>query len=288
LLYIKSKICYLLLKLLTIFRNKGEIIMRTVMYTLMTVLVLVTLVGCGGTEEAAAPTGYAPGQTVEAYDYVHGGYVGKAEVSTTDDGNFEVTLDEAFLPHTLAVVDAEASDWNENNTVTYTSHGRQSHVAKYVVYNDTTYVGTTFGTSVVWVEADEQGNPAGNTSLEMAIIRNEETMRAYYNGIGNGAFQVLTGFDATPQPVETTSYGSLYKRGSEYWAEGGHGLGWNVNIEAIQNTAQEAGVSYSFDEISKNNDDVWKVADTVSGATASDFKEYFALVQLAVSRLERQ
>ncbi|MCF7913919.1 MAG: hypothetical protein K9L66_01995, partial [Spirochaetaceae bacterium] len=110
--------------------------MRTVIYTLMSVLVLFALVGCGGTEEAAAPTGYAPGQTVEAYDYVHGGYVGKAEVSSTEDGNFEVTLNEAFLPHILAEVDVEAGDWNDNNTVTYTSHGDQSHVAKYVVYND--------------------------------------------------------------------------------------------------------------------------------------------------------
>lgn len=263
--------------------------MKTIISALIAVLALVALVSCGGGgETAAAPTGYAPGQEVEAYDYVHGGYVGQAVVSTTEDGNFEVTLNEAFLPHTLAGVDMDSADWNEGNTVSYMSHGSENFVAKYVVYNDTTYVGTTFGTAVVWVEADEQGNPAGSTSLEMAVIRNENTMRSYFNGIGTGAFRVLTEFGGEAMTVETTAYGSLYKRGSEYWAEGGRGLGWNANIEAIQSAAVEQGVSYTFGEMTQNSDNVWQLADAVTGATASDFQEYFALVQLAVARLERQ
>jgi len=262
--------------------------MKTLISTLLAVIVLLAFVSCGGKEEAAAPTGYAAGQTVEAYDYVHGGYVGKAVVESTEDGNFEVTLDEAFLPHTLAVVDMESGDWNEDNTVSYTSHGSENFVAQYVEYDGTTYVGTTFGTGVVWVEADEQGNPAGNTSLEMAIIRNEYTMRAYYNGIQNGAFKVLTEFGGSPMTVDTTSYGSLTKRGSDYWAPGTRGLGWQENIDAIETAAEEHGVHYYFDEMSQNDENIWMLADAVTGATASDFAEYYALIQLAVARLEMQ
>ena len=122
----------------------------------------------------------------------------------------------------------------------------------------------------------------------MAIIRNEQTMAAYYNGIGNGDFKVLTEFGGSPKVVETTPYGSLYKSDSNYWGEDSHGLGWTANIEAVEESAEEMGVSYTLDEISQNDDNEWEIADTVTGATASDFKEYFALVQLAASRLERQ
>lgn len=263
--------------------------MRSLMTALIAVLALVALIGCGGNgETAAAPTGYAPDQRVEAYDYVHGGYVGQAVVTTNADGEIDVTLDEAFLPHTLAAVDTESEDWNGENTITYTAHGRESSLAKYVVYDGTTYVGMTFGTGVMWVEADENGNPSGNTSLEMAIIRNEVTMRGYYTGIQNGAFEVLTEFGGDPMAVETTTYGSLTKRGSEYWAAGGPGMGWQANIDEIENTAEEHGVSYTYGDMSRNDDGVWEIADAVTGATASDFPEYFALVQLAVARLEMQ
>jgi hypothetical protein len=263
--------------------------MRKLILALIVAVALTALVGCGGNEETAGTsTGYAPGQEVEAYDYVHGGYVGQAVVSTDDEGNLEVSLNEAFLPHTLATVDMDSDQWSKENTITYTAHGRTSNLAKYVVYNGTTYVGTTFGTNSVWVEADEEGNPAGNTSLEMAIIRNEDTMRSYYNGIQNGAFQIMTEFGGEPMAVETTPYGSLTKRGSEYWAEGGHGLGWHANIDAIETAAEEQGVSYTYGEMSRNDDNKWQLADTVTGATASDFQEYFALVQLAAARLDRQ
>lgn len=263
--------------------------MRKILFALIAVVALTALVSCGGNgESAGTSTGYAPGQEVEAYDYVHGGYVGKAVVSTDDEGKLEVTLDEAFLPHTLAAVDLDSEEWTEENTITYTAHGHTSNLAKYVVYNGTAYVGTTFGTNSVWVEADEDGNPAGNTSLEMAIVRNENTMRSYYNGIQNGAFKVMTEFGGDPMTVETTSYGSLTKRGSEYWAEGGHGLGWQANIDAIETAAEEQGVSYTYGEMTRNDDNKWQLADAVTGATASDFQEYFALIQLAAARLDRQ
>jgi uncharacterized lipoprotein YehR (DUF1307 family) len=38
--------------------------MRTLISALLAVIVLLAFVSCGGKEEAAAPTGYAPGQTV--------------------------------------------------------------------------------------------------------------------------------------------------------------------------------------------------------------------------------
>lgn len=258
--------------------------MRTFVPVLVTALALVALVGCGN--DAAAPTGFAPGQTTEAYAYVHGGYVGKATVTTDDEGSIDATLDEAFLPHTLAVVDMESDEWNEDNTAFYVSHGRESRVAKWISYDGTNYTGVTVGTAVVYVESDEEGNPAGGATLEKSIIRNEANMAAYWDGIGNGAFQVYTEFGGSGSTVSTTSYGSLYKRGSSYWAD--RGKTWEGNMEAIQEAAEQYGVGYALDEMTQNNDNEWQLADATTGATASDFRDYFSMIQLAVARLEME
>ncbi|MFW5807334.1 MAG: hypothetical protein ACOCWU_06670 [Spirochaetota bacterium] len=184
--------------------------MRTLLSVLIAAIVVVALASCGG-EEPAAPTGYAPDQTSEAYAYVHGGYVGKAVVETDGEGELSATLDEAFLPHTLAVVDLESDEWNEDNTVYYMQRGNEVRVAKYVSYDGTDYVGSTVGEALVYVEADEDGEPAGNVGLEKSILRNQRTMASYFNGIQDGAFAVYTEFGGEPETVTTTSYGGVTK-----------------------------------------------------------------------------
>ena len=256
--------------------------MRKMILISVAVLVALTFAGCGGD---AAPTGYAPGQTTEAYGYVHGGYIGQAVVTTDDDGSIEATLDEAFLPHTLAIVDMESDEWSEDNTVFYVQRNNEVRVAKYVSYAGTNYTGVTVGTALAYVESDEAGNPAGGTILEKAIIRNEGTMSQWFSSIDDGAFMVYTEFGGTGEAVTTTGYGSLYKRGSQYWAD--RGLTWQGNMDAIETFAEEEGVAYSLDDFEQNSDNVWE-ADATTGATASDFKDYFALIQLAVSRLSMQ
>ena len=255
--------------------------MRTLITVLVASLALVALVGCGG--DAEPPTGYVPGQTAEAYAYVHGGYVGQAVVTTTDDGGFEVTIDEAFLPHTLAIVDMESGDWNEDNTVFYVQRGNEVRVAKWIAYAGTNYTGVTVGTAVAYVESDEQGNAAGGTILEKSIIRNEANMAAWYDTIADGGFVTFTEFGGQGSPVTTTSYGSLFKRGSSYWT---NGLTWQGNMDAIEEAAEENGVAFTLDEMVRDGE--WELADATTGATASDFKDYFALVQMAVARLEMQ
>lgn len=257
--------------------------MRTVGSILIAALATIALVSCGS--DVAAPTGYAPGQTVEAYAYTHGGYVGQAVVTTDDAGSIDVTLDEAFLPHSLAIVDIESDQWNEDNTASYVQRGDTVYVARYIAYDGTNYTGTTVGTSLVYVASDEQGNAAGNTELEKAILRNESTMANWYDVIEAGGFQIFTEFGGEPIPVTTTEYGSVTKRGSEYW---NFGIGWTGNIEAIEEAAQQFGVSYSLDELERGSDNFWSVADATTGATASDFPDYFALIQQAVARLAVQ
>ena len=258
--------------------------MRTFVTILVAALAVVALVGCGQ-EEVAAPTGFAPNQTVEAYGYTHGGYVGQAVVTTDAEGAISVEIDEAFMPHTLGIVDMESDDWNEDNTVSYIQRGDEVRVAQYVSYDGTTYVGTTVGGAMIYVEADENGEPAGGQDLEQIIIRNQGRMAAYYDIILDGGFAVYTEFGGSPMVVETTSYGSLTKEGSEYW---NFGIGWQGNIDAIEEAAVEFGTGYSLDEMTRGDDNFWSLADATTGATASDFIDYFNLVQNAVGRLAMQ
>ncbi len=265
--------------------------MRRIILILIVLLAAIALVACGGNgaddDAGMSEGGFAPNQTAVAYMYVHGGYVGQATASTDGEGNLDVEIDEAFLPHSIAVVDMESDDWNEDNTVFYVQRGNEVRVAKWVSLGDTNYVGTTVGTALAYVEADEEGNPAGGTILEKGILRNQSSMAQYWNGIGDGAFQIYTEFGGDGMTVDTTRYGSLYKDGSSYWAEGTSGLGWQANMDAIEEFIEENGADYSLEQMERTNDG-WEVADTVTGATASDFIDYFTLAQLAVAQLNVQ
>ena len=269
--------------------------MKRIVLLLFVVVVSVLLAACGSGGSDSSDQGevsgpYLPDQRAEAYAYTHGGYVGKAVVTVGTDGSLSVDIDEAFLPHTLALVDIESDDWSEANTVSYMSHGNEYHVAKYVQYNDKVYAGIPTGNTLSYVEADENGNPAGDVDLEKAILRNHDTMRAYYALIGAGRFGVLPEFGGAVIPVTTTSYGGLTKKDSPgYWNSG---QTWIGNIETTEAFIEENGGQFSLTEMvraAEENADglqLWSVADTVTGATNSDFKDYFSLVQNALGRLK--
>lgn len=262
--------------------------MRTFVSVLMAALALVALVGCGGGDQAAAPTGFAPNQEAVAYAYTHGGYVSVATASTDAEGTLDVELDEWFLPHTLASVDFEAAEWTEENTASYTVRGEASYVARWVNYAGTDFVGVTVGTTLVYVPAAADGTPAtdvNQNNLEMTIVRNEANMASWIENAEAGEFAVYTEWGGSPEAITTTTYGSLSKEGSEYW---NFGLGWQGNIDAIEEAAEENGVSFTLADMTRNNDNFWELADATTGATASDFPDYFAVIQKAVARLEMQ
>jgi len=237
-----------------------------------------------------AQTGYFPGQTAEAYAYTHGGYVAQAVVKVLSNGSLDVEIDEAFLPHTLAIVDMDSPDWNVRNTVYYESRGSEIRTAKYVEYDGTVYVGTTVGASLTYVEADDNGEPAGGKDLELLILKNQETMASYYRNIKRGGFRVLTGFGSMAKPVLKTAYGGVTKATSPgYW---NFGQTWQGNINAIEEFIEEYGSAFPRSDMERsaiaNADGLkfWTVADTLSGATNSDFKDYFGVAQAAISQLK--
>lgn len=266
--------------------------MKKHLFLLLTIVILVSLTGCGTKTAEPDNTGvsgnYAPGQTATAYSYIHGGYVGRAIVKSDDKGDISVTFDEAFLPHVLASVDIESDDWNTDNTVMFDSHG-DVYVAKYIEYLETVYVGVSVGKGISYVEADESGAAVGNTDLEMKIIRDQVGMATFYKVVPAGLFKIFTKFGGTAVPVTTTEYGGVTKKTSQgYWA---FGQTWIGNITAIEEFIAENGVQFNIVKATKAKEEnadglkFWSVADTVTGATNTDFKEYFGLAQYAAGKL---
>jgi hypothetical protein len=265
--------------------------MKKFLFILLAITLIVIVTGCGTKAEEEVPgiSGvYAPGQTATAYSYIHGGYVGRAIVKTDENGDISVSLDEAFLPHVLAGVDIESAEWNEDNTILFDSHG-DAYAAKYIEYNGKVYVGVSVGKSLSYVEADEKGTAAGNTDLEMMIIRDQANMAAFYALVPAGMFKTFTEFGGTGTVVTTTSNGGVHKKTSPgYWA---FGETWIGNITAIEDFIAENGVQVDLAKASRAEEEnadglkLWSVADAVTGATNSDFKEYVGVAQYAAGKL---
>lgn len=268
--------------------------MKRLMILVIAITIGFALVSCSAQKEDKSSEmmiagAYVPGQTEMAYGYTHGGYVGMAKVTVDDMGELMVSLDEAFLPHTLAMVDIEADEWTESNTIEFDSHG-PVYAAKYIEYNGKFYTGVSVGTSVSYVESDDAGMAVGNTDLEKAILRNQGTMAAFYALVPAGQFKIFTDFGAEGMAVTTTSYGGVTKKNSPgYWA---FGQTWAGNMSAIEEFIASNGVQFSESDMMRAKEEdanglkLWSVADAVTGATNSDFKDYFGLAQHAAGKLK--
>lgn len=240
-----------------------------------------------------ATVGYED-QTVEAYGYTHGGYVGKVTIVVTD-GALDVEIDEAFLPHSLTQVtlstEAAPTDWNELNTVTI---GTKSY-ALFIVYNGTMFKALqTEAGLLIYSQVDETGTlKTGRNdvkNLEMAIIRTDGSMKAYYDALSAGELKLMTSLDDT-NPTAVTE--GLFKDGNpNYWGAGTTSLGWQANIDALEAFLEENGAAFNTLEFTKVDttvngveDSFWQVADAIAGATNSDFPDYFQLAQAAFGQL---
>jgi hypothetical protein len=243
-------------------------------------------------ELEAKMVGYVD-QTVEAYGFTHGGYVGQVTIVVTD-GVLDVEINEAFLPHTLAEVDLADAEWTEANTLDVDG----DTFALFIEYNGEIFKAVATESNVlVYSAVDENGDfKSGRgtiTNLEMDIIKNDANMKAYYDALNGGEFKLLKSFDdASPIVVDS---GQFKDGNPNYWPAGGDRLGWQANIDATEAFLEEYGAAYdtlAFTQVTATINDVedtyWQIADAVAGATNSDFPDYFQLAQAAFGQLETE
>lgn len=236
-------------------------------------------------------------QTVEAYGYTHSGYVGQVVIVVTD-GVVDVEINEAFLPHTLAAVTLSTTEaptvWDETNTLTIGT----SSFALYIMYNGDVFKAlATEAGLLVYSIVDETGalktGRRDIKNLEMSIIKDDSTMKAYYDALNGGEFKLLKSFGDT-SPIVVDEY--QFKDGNpNYWQAGGDKLGWQANIDALEAFLEEFGAAYDtleFTQVTATvngvEDSYWQVVDSIAGATNSDFPDYFQLAQAAFGQLKTE
>jgi len=248
------------------------------------------------TELDSKMVGYTD-QSVEAYGFTHGGYVGQVTIVVTN-GVVDVEINEAFLPHTLAAVklstESAPTVWNETNTLTT---GGKSY-ALYIMLNEKTYkaLDTEAGIVIYSVVDAEGAVKTGKwdvKNLEMNIITNEMNMKAYYDALNNDGFKLLKSFGDT-SPVVITE-GQFKEGNPNYWQASDDKLGWQANIDATEAFLEENGAAFdtlAFTTVLTTVDGVedtyWQILDSVAGATNSDFQDYFQLAQAAFGQLETE
>ncbi len=236
-------------------------------------------------------------QSVESYGYTHGGYVGQVTIVVTN-GVVDVEINEAFLPHTLAEVTLSTVDavtvWDETNTLTI---GTKSFALN-IMYNDNVYKAlVTEAGLLVYSVVDETGalktGRRDVKNLEMDIIKNEATMKAYYDALNNGGFKLLKSLDDTTPVV--VSEGQFKEANPNYWQASEGKLGWQANIDALEAFLEEFGAAYDtlafttvLTTVNGVEDNYWQVVDTIAGATNSDFQDYFQLAQAGFGQLETE
>jgi len=248
------------------------------------------------TELDSKMVGYTD-QSVEAYGFTHGGYVGQVTIVVTN-GVVDVEINEAFLPHTLAAVklstESAPTVWNETNTLTT---GGKSY-ALYIMLDEKTYkaLDTEAGIVIYSVVDAEGAVKTGKwdvKNLEMNIITNEMNMKAYYDALNNDGFKLLKSFGDT-SPVVITE-GQFKEGNPNYWQASDDKLGWQANIDATEAFLEENGAAFdtlAFTTVLTTVDGVedtyWQILDSVAGATNSDFQDYFQLAQAAFGQLETE
>ena len=248
------------------------------------------------TELDSKMVGYTD-QSVEAYGFTHGGYVGQVTIVVTN-GVVDVEINEAFLPHTLAAVklstESAPTVWNETNTLTT---GGKSY-ALYIMLDEKTYkaLDTEAGIVIYSVVDAEGAVKTGKwdvKNLEMNIITNEMNMKAYYDALNNDGFKLLKSFGDT-SPVVITE-GQFKEGNPDYWQPSDGKLGWQANIDATEAFLEENGAAFdtlAFTKVLTTVDGVedtyWQILDSVAGATNSDFQDYFQLAQAAFGQLETE
>lgn len=252
----------------------------------MFVLVLVFLASCGSKGDNLKPN-----QVEEAYSVTHQVYLGRAIVTVDGSGKLDVEIDDAFLPHTLAVVNLDNEMWNTTNTVKFSNYGQEVYSAKYIEYLGVTYVGVSVGKGISYIETDRSGNASELVGLERRILRDQKSMKEYFDSVPMGKLKLLYSFGGEGEPVTKSFFGGFTKKSSKnYW---NFGQTWVGNIKEIEKFIEEYGYRFSLNEMvkaqeSNTEDDLlyWSVVDTVTGATNMDFKDYFNLVQNAAGRLK--
>jgi len=249
--------------------------MKKLIALLFVAFLALGLVACAE-DEPSYEYGYGVG-----YGLVHGHYVGVAKVVLDkDDKVVNVQFEEYYLPYNVgqvAYTPVEGVDQPDDVLTVVGSRGT-SYFGKYVSVNGVLFTGAVTGESgaqsIVY-------SAAGITNIE-TWVETEANAMAYVEAVEAGLVFIANA-NGTKSAYEFGN--ASVKRGwtksaTAYWANAAsYPLGWGGNMAAIA----EAMVGTKLDAVEADlvKDGTWKIGTIVTGATLSDFVDYYLLAQRA-------
>jgi hypothetical protein len=250
--------------------------MKKLFVLLLSLILTITLFACGEVEEETVPTE----TTGVGYGLVHSHYVGIVELTVGIDGNVtEASIEEYFLPYSAAkVVIADPLDLPVD-VLSVTGSRGTSYYAKYFSVDGVLFEGTVDG------EAPAQSitySANGIPDIEV-WVETEANAKIYIDAVDAGLVFIANadGTESAYEMADASAKVNMRKSETSYWSGSSYPLGWAGNINALIAALIGTNVGEDVSALAKNEGGYWVVGDIVTGATMTDFADYYLVAQRA-------
>lgn len=230
---------------------------------LVALLVLCAVVLTGCKKESVETEG-------KGYGIVHGDYVGVATLKVKDEVVTSAKFEEYFLPTHWAVV---TGDVDSSLVVAVEGKHGTSNVAKYIKVGDKTFTANAEGV----YSAD------GIADLKAWIDTNQDNAKWYAEALAAGNAKAVDASGTELTATYAAKSEGFAKNETNYWpASYGSGLGWSVNMKALETAIVGTKVNLEESQLTQNTETgIWTFGTTVTTATLTDAKDYYAVAKLA-------
>ncbi|MDX9691290.1 MAG: hypothetical protein RBT45_02480 [Acholeplasmataceae bacterium] len=218
-------------------------------------------------------------RTAVGYGLVHGHYVGMIEVSINAAGNVtDAVVEEYFLPYSAAKVVVADPENIPADVVSVTGSRGTSYYAKYFSVDGILFTGTVNG------EAPAQTiTYAANDIADIEVwVEDAVNAKHYVDAVEAGTVFIANenGTESDYVMADASASVSMKKSESPYWSGPNYPLGWAGNAEAFETAITGTKMNAALETIVKNAETgFWSIGDIVTGATMTDFKDYYEVAQ---------
>ena len=219
-------------------------------------------------------------KSAKGYGLVHGHYVGVVDLTIANNGNVvAIKVDEYFLPYSAAkVVVADPENLPADVVAVATARGT-NYYAKFFSVDGILFEGTVSGegtAQIITYAAD------GIDDIEV-WVQDEANARRYAEAVEAGLVYIARpdGWPASYQMADASAKQSMKKSETTYWTGPNWPLGWKGNMAAFEEAVIGTKLDADLENIVKNQEGFWTIGDIVTGATMTDFIDYYEVAQRA-------
>lgn len=249
--------------------------LKKLFLSLVVLLSVFSLAACGGKEKEA-----------KGYGIVHKDYVGVADMKVKKGEVTAVTFEEYYLPYSWASLDIAGEEKPEDVLADVTLGRGTGDFAKYIKIGDKLFTGTVRDAALE-IEGVTYANQAVKYSAEgiedlFVWLKNSEANCKWYveQILAEKAFIAKADGTKADYTVKGNAANGFTKSTTGYWVVE-NGLGWSGNMAKIAEALVGTKVNASALDLVQGEDKIWTIKGTASGATVTDFKDYYEVARRA-------